>query len=281
MDADCEAHPECFLYAVPYFLADSHIGLISAFTLPKEPYTTWIDRMRMFELVNLMGLMWPASDVVDGIYCVPGTFTGFRREPVLALGGFIEGMYGEDIELTYSMARLGWHAVLDTRIRSYEDVPPNQRQLRIQRTRWNRGGTMSYSRNIPFVTGLCGPRFWFFATRRAVRRALMPLRLSLLTFLVAASFVSPTIHLNPARLAFILVFRMAPSVIESSVLCIYYRKGRQLAYLPLQTVFSLMKQYYALEACLSFNARAVVTPRIAEAIRPENEPTPGAVEVYG
>ncbi len=80
----------------------------------------------------------PASDVVDGIVCIPGTFTAFRRGAALAIGGFVEGMYGEDLDFTLAIARIGYRAAIDTRVRSYEDVPNTQRQLRIQRTR---GGT--------------------------------------------------------------------------------------------------------------------------------------------
>ena len=54
-------------------------------------------------------------------------------------------MYGEDVDFTYAVARIGYRAVIDTRVRSYEDVPNTQRQLRTQRTRWNRGGTMAFS----------------------------------------------------------------------------------------------------------------------------------------
>ena len=140
IDADCLVHPDCFLYSVPHFLADPKVGMVGAFTLPKEPYETWIDRMRMFEMIVGFGMGRPASDVVDGVACVPGTFTGFRRDAAMAIGGFVEGMYGEDLDFTCAIARTGYRVEIDTRVRSYEDVPNTQRQLRIQRTRWNRGG---------------------------------------------------------------------------------------------------------------------------------------------
>jgi cellulose synthase/poly-beta-1,6-N-acetylglucosamine synthase-like glycosyltransferase len=267
-DADCEAHPECFVYAVPYFLADHRVGLVGAFTLPKEPYTTWIDHLRMFEVIVLFGLARPAADVVDGIFCIPGTFTGFRRVPALAIGGFIEGMYGEDAEFTYAMTRLGWRAVMDTRIRSYEDVPNTQRQLRIQRTRWNRGGTMAFARNVPVVTGLSGPRNWFFAARQGVKRTLMPLRLSLLTFILAEVFFAPSAQLNLARFGAIVGLRILPALLETACVALYYNKWRHLPYLLLQPVFAFLKHYYALEAFLSFNARPVITGRVADALRP-------------
>ena len=67
VDADCLVHPECFLYSVPHFLADPNVGMVGAFTLPKEPYTTGIDRMRMFEMITGFGMVRPATDVVDGV----------------------------------------------------------------------------------------------------------------------------------------------------------------------------------------------------------------------
>ena len=164
VDADCLVHEDCFLYSVPHFLADPKVGILGAFTLPIEPYTTWIDRMRMFEMIVGFGMVRPASDVVDGIVCIPGTFTAFRRDAALAIGGFVEGMYGEDLDFTLAIARIGYHAAIDTRVRSYEDVPNTQRQLRIQRTRWNRGEQWRLPA-IPRPTGLAGCRFWFFMTR--------------------------------------------------------------------------------------------------------------------
>ena len=116
------------MYSVPHFLADPNVGMVGAFTLPKEPYTTWIDRMRMFEMITGFGMVRPATDVVDGVTCIPGTFTAFRRDAAMAVGGFIEGMYGEDLDFTLAVARIGYRVVVDTRVRSYEDVPNTQRQ---------------------------------------------------------------------------------------------------------------------------------------------------------
>ena len=278
VDADCTVHEDCFLYSVPYFLADPKIGLVGAFTLPKEPYYTWIDRMRMFELIIGFGFVRPASDIVDGVGCVPGTFTAFRREPALQVGGFVDGMYGEDVDFTYSIVRLGYRVQIDTRVRSYEDVPNTQRQLRTQRTRWNRGGTMAYSRFIPVVTGFAGPRFWFFATRQAARRFLAPLHLTIFVYIIAEALFDPTSHVNLARIVFILLFRAVPPLALMIGWTLYYGKGKELVWLPLRYVFVLLKHYYCLECFLSFNPRPVVTDRMTEAFRPLPRPEEVAVE---
>jgi cellulose synthase/poly-beta-1,6-N-acetylglucosamine synthase-like glycosyltransferase len=267
VDADCTVDPDCFLYSVPYFLADPSIGIVGAFTLPTEPYTTWIDRMRLFEMVIAFGMARPAADVVDGIACIPGTFTAFRREAAIQIGGFVEGMYGEDVDFTCAIARVGYRVVIDTRVRSYEDVPNTQQQLRVQRVRWNRGSTMAYARYIPIVTGLAGCRYWFFATRASAKRFLVPLHITTLLYVIAVGFFEPSSRVNLARVAFVLLFQAIPAVIQTTACTIYYGKSRYLGWLPLRYFFIQLKHFYGLEAFLSFNARPVITPRIAEALR--------------
>ena len=272
VDADCLVHPDCFLYSVPHFLADPKVGMVGAFTLPKEPYTTWIDRMRMFEMIVGFGMGRPASDVVDGVACVPGTFTAFRRDAAMAVGGFVEGMYGEDLDFTCAIARSGYRVEIDTRVRSYEDVPNTQRQLRIQRTRWNRGGSMAFSRYIPAATGFAGPRFWFFMTRSSFKRFLVPLHITTLVYVITLALLNPTSHLNLARVLFVLLFKAVPALVQVIGCTVYYGKARRLGWLPLRYGFVLLKHYYGLEAFLSFNARPVVTERVREALRPAPRP---------
>jgi cellulose synthase/poly-beta-1,6-N-acetylglucosamine synthase-like glycosyltransferase len=268
VDADCVVHPDCFVYSIPHFLADPTVGLVGAFTLPKEPYTTWIDRMRMFEMIVGFGFGRPCSDVVDGIACVPGTFTAFRRAPALEIGGFVDKMYGEDVDFTCSIARLGYRAVIDTRVRSYEDVPNTVGQLRVQRTRWNRGGSMAFARHVPVVTGFAGPRSWFFTVRSSAKRWLVPINLTTLTYLLSLAIFAPTVHIDLITVVFILFFKAVPGLVQVIICATYYRKARYLGWLPLRYVFVLLKHYFGLEALLSFNARPVITPRIAAALNP-------------
>jgi cellulose synthase/poly-beta-1,6-N-acetylglucosamine synthase-like glycosyltransferase len=268
VDADCLVHQDCFLYSVPHFLADPKVGILGAFTLPIEPYTTWIDRMRMFEMIVGFGMVRPASDVVDGIVCIPGTFTAFRRDAAMAIGGFVEGMYGEDLDFTLAIARIGYHAAIDTRVRSYEDVPNTQRQLRIQRTRWNRGATMAFARYTPAATGLAGCRFWFFMTRSSFKRFLVPLHITGLVYVITLAVLDPTSRLNLARVAFLLLFRQVPALVQLIGCTVYYGKAATLGWLPLRYAFIMLKHYYGLEAFLGFNARPVVTDRVRESLRP-------------
>jgi cellulose synthase/poly-beta-1,6-N-acetylglucosamine synthase-like glycosyltransferase len=268
VDADCTVDEWCFVYSVPWFLHNPRVGLVGAFTLPKEPYTSWIDRMRLFELLFAFGFTRVCGAVVDAIPCIPGTFTGFRRAPALEIGGFVEGMFGEDVDFTCSIARLGYTAAIDRRVISYEDVPNTLRQLRIQRTRWNRGGTMTFARFSPFGLRGAGPRFWFSTTRAGGKRLVSPLHLAALTFAIAVAVFHPTAQRNLARVGVFVVVAQVPNLALKVVMGVYYKRARYLPWLLLWYVFSLAKRLFALEAFLSFRARPVLTPRLRTALRP-------------
>ena len=179
-------------------------------------------------------------------------------------------MYGEDVDFTCAIARLGYRVVdrhPGSLLRGRPQHPGNS--CAVQRTRWNRGGTMAYARYIPIVTGLC-------------RTALLVLRHPLGGQAVPGpaahhhprlrhrpgALPTPTTHLNLARVAFILLFKAVPALVQVTACTIYYGKARHLGWLPLRYAFVLLKHYYGLEAFLSFNARPVITARMAEALRP-------------
>ena len=135
---------------------------------------------------------------------------------------------------------------------------------------------MAFARHVPVFTGLTGPRFWFFATRQAVRRVLMPLRLSLLMYLIASAVFNPTVQVNLGRLGAILALRAVPAMVQTVGCAVYYRRGRELVWLPLQYVFAFLKHFYALEALLSFNTRPVRGPAAAPVTEPPLAPVPRA-----
>ncbi len=210
--------------------------------------------------------------MVDGIVCIPGTFTGFRRDAALAIGGFVEGMYGEDLDFTLAIARTGYHAAIDTRVRSYEDVPNTQRQLRIQRTRWNRGATMAFARYIPAATGSRRLPILVLHDAVVVQTVPRPVAHNGAGLRDDLAVLDPTSHLNLARVLFLLLFREVPALVQLIGCTVYYGKAAGSAGSRFATRFIMLKHYYGLEAFLGFNARPVVTDRVREALYPASRP---------
>jgi cellulose synthase/poly-beta-1,6-N-acetylglucosamine synthase-like glycosyltransferase len=260
VDADCALDQNAFVYSIPHFLADPRIGLVGALTLPKEPYVTWIDRMRGLEVLAIYGFSLPALAQVDAVPCVPGTFCAFRREPAVALGGFVTGMFGEDAEFTCALARLGWRVMLDPRITSYEDVPKSIRELRVQRYRWGLGGMMNFARYTPFGNGAPGPRFWFQLPKSMGTRFLSPMNFILITLTVLYAAFQPTVQHNIARFGLTFLLAQVPGMITRFCITAYYRRWRFLAWIPLWTAFMMLKRFFQLESVVGCGTRPVRPP---------------------
>jgi cellulose synthase/poly-beta-1,6-N-acetylglucosamine synthase-like glycosyltransferase len=270
IDGDCRLDDHALLYTVPWFLARPNVGVVGAFTLPKRPYTTWIDRIRAFCNCQEFGFARLGSAVIDGVAYVPGTYCAFRRQLALQIGGFIEGCYGEDGDFTRNIARLGYRAAVDRRIMSFEDVPNTTRQLRRQRVRWNRGGIYTFARHTPFGAGLAGPRIWLTATRTAGNRLTGPIRLVALIYAVDSAFLSTSSQHNPIRVIAVFLLVMVPPVLIKVIAAAYYRHARELPWLVFLPWYSLLARLFILEAVLSFRTRPVLPRRY-----PEPEATPG------
>lgn len=256
-DTDCEVHPQSFLYTVPWFESDPRIGLVGAFMFVKRPLSTWIDRMRSLELAAGFGLPRLAYAVVDMQPCVPGNYTAVRREAALEIGGWPEGMLGEDIDFTCSLARIGYRAVYDRRVWAYEDVPEDAAQLRMQRRRWSQGSIYNFARFVPFACGTAGPRFWFAEFFKGARRLVQPMQFAAYLFALQVALFDPGVRQNlPHLLAFFILAKLPMLVV---VMCSMFYRGLWRAFLwwPLFLGFMMIKRLANVEALLLLRTRPV------------------------
>jgi cellulose synthase/poly-beta-1,6-N-acetylglucosamine synthase-like glycosyltransferase len=260
VDADCALDSDAFVYSIPHFLADRRVGMVGAFSHPKEPYTTWIDRMRLIELVFSSGYTWPTVTAIDGIYCIPGTFTAFRREAALAVGGFVHGMLGEDVEFTCAVARLGYRAVVDPRVVSYEDVPDAVGQLRVQRWRWCIGSLFALARFTPFGGRSVSPRFWFQMSKGGGSRLLLPAHFFYWMLSIEYAVFDPGVRHNLLRFAVLLLIAQLPSLASRLLVLAYYRRAGVLLWAPLWIPFAFLKRLFNLDGMLSLRPRPVKPP---------------------
>jgi cellulose synthase/poly-beta-1,6-N-acetylglucosamine synthase-like glycosyltransferase len=260
VDADCALDPKAFIYSIAYFLDDPRVGLVGAFAIPKEPYSTWIDRMRAIEQVFAFGFLRPTLCQVDAVPCIPGTFCGFRREAGLAIGGFVDGMFGEDVDFTCALARLGWRAQIDPRIVSYEDVPRTVGELRIQRFRWGLGGLMSFARFTPFGNGAPGPRFWFQMPKGNLGRLFVPAHFFFIVLSLEYCIFDAGAQHNFLRFLFALAVTQLPAMIPRLFVMAYFRRLSLIPWLGLWAAFAMLKRFFLLEAVLSIGVRPVRPP---------------------
>lgn len=262
LDADCAVDQDVFIYSVAQFLADPRVGLVGALHMPKEPYTTWIHRLRGFELFFSFGFLRVAMAEVDAVPCIPGTFCAFRRDAGLAVGGFVDGMYGEDTEFTCAVTRLGYRAVIDTRVVSYEDVPTTIRQLRVQRFRWGIGGRLVFTRFDPFNRdiGAPGPRFWFYLPTSAGGHMMGAAHVFLWLMALAYAVATPNVQHNPGQFVGFLVLGAAVALVPKFLVIVYYGRLRLLPWAVFWIPFTFFKKFVQLEALLAYGMRPVKPP---------------------
>ncbi len=79
-----------------------------------------------------------------------GTVGGFRRELVIALGGFDTRALAEDTDLSYRLYSKGWKVVYANRVECYEEVPETWEVRSRQIRRWSRGHNFTLFKQ-------CGP----------------------------------------------------------------------------------------------------------------------------
>ena len=95
--------------------------------------------MQILEAAAIIGLIRRTQSLTGRVGIVAGVLGVFRRDRVLAVGGYDPRMATEDIELTWRLLLAGWQTAYEPRALVGMQVPSSFRALWAQRTRWARG----------------------------------------------------------------------------------------------------------------------------------------------
>lgn len=266
IDADCVMGPDALVRAVPWF-RDPRIGCVGAMEEPRTDTVTWFHRLRTLETLFQFRFARLGQSTVDSVVVIPGTFTAFRREPAVAVGGFAVGINGEDCDLTMQMGRLGYRVVVDPRIRSYEDVPRSVDEFVEQRTRWARAGFHTFARHVPFRSGSAGPRVWFWTIRRGFSWFSLQAGLVAPVFMLELVLTHPDYRQNIATFALLYAAAGALPLLISVPYAIKYRRWRSIAWTPTWFAYAFLRRLATLEAVISLPTRPVTLPRMARVPR--------------
>jgi cellulose synthase/poly-beta-1,6-N-acetylglucosamine synthase-like glycosyltransferase len=259
VDADIIVHEEC-LIPLPTWFSDPSIGSVGSMTYPRQDGRSYFHKMRLFECLLSFGFTRQAQARVNAIACIPGTFTAFRRDACLALGGFVCGMNGEDTDLTMLLGRLGYRVIIEPRCVVFEDVPPTLPQFREQRIRWNRAGSQVFARHSPFTSGFAGPRVWLTYFRITSVRFTSIVRPTLFAYLIANAVASPSSRPIELLLLGSYAISQLPSAIAISCVAFRHRLTGRLGWLLLYWPFTMLRRVFAVEALFTIPTRGVRPP---------------------
>jgi len=97
VDADTLVEPEAFTRAMRHF-ADPTVGVVGG--LPVPPGGGFFDRARFLEVAVKHGFYSVAFATINSVVGIPGMFSVYRTHLPRDLGGFVEGMNGEDTDIS-------------------------------------------------------------------------------------------------------------------------------------------------------------------------------------
>ena len=131
--------------------------------------TRLICAMQVLEAASIIGLIRRTQSLSGRVGIVAGVLGMFRRERVLAVGGYDARMSTEDIDLTWRLLMAGWHTAYEPYALVGMQVPSTPRALWAQRRAGRvaraRSSTSMCARSLPGATAGCGPS----ASRRSRR----------------------------------------------------------------------------------------------------------------
>lgn len=135
IDADTQVQADTFRYAMQNF-AHAETGAVGGIPLP--PGDGPFDGGRLIEALLKHGFYAPALSAMSGLVGLPGMFVIYRRDALDKAGPFAAGMNGEDTDMSLRIGELGYHTMIDERVRYISEVPTSMAHLREQRLRWFR-----------------------------------------------------------------------------------------------------------------------------------------------
>jgi cellulose synthase/poly-beta-1,6-N-acetylglucosamine synthase-like glycosyltransferase len=158
VDADTVIEPDALTRAALPFLEDPTViavggnialtngcrveeGRITDVALPRS----WLARFQIVEYMRSFQLFRLACASMNGVVIISGAFGLFRREAVIAAGGYDDTAIGEDMDLTVRLQRYfrarrqPFRIAFDPNPLGWTQAPEDFRSLRSQRCRWRRG----------------------------------------------------------------------------------------------------------------------------------------------
>ncbi|MEI6650387.1 MAG: glycosyltransferase [Candidatus Moraniibacteriota bacterium] len=137
LDADTQFQSDAIPNLVRHF-AEARIGAVAGNSKVGNRINL-LTRWQALEYIVGQNLDRRAFETLNAITVVPGSVGAWRREAVLAAGGFSPRTLAEDADLTFCIIREGYHVVYEDGAYGYTEAPHTVGDFLKQRFRWMYG----------------------------------------------------------------------------------------------------------------------------------------------
>lgn len=101
--------------------------------------TNLLTRWQAIEYITSQNVERKALGLLNAITVIPGAIGAWRREAVLAVGGYTSDTLAEDMDLTWRLRRAGWKLITENAALAYTEAPDSLKAFFKQRFRWSYG----------------------------------------------------------------------------------------------------------------------------------------------
>ncbi len=137
MDADARLEPDTLKHAVAHF-SDPDVAAVAGNVKVSNRVNLWT-RLQALEYIEGLNMPRRAQGFLSAVNIVPGPLGVFRRDVLLALGGYDIDTFAEDADLTLKILTAGWKVQYEPRAIAWTEAPERLIDLVQQRYRWTRG----------------------------------------------------------------------------------------------------------------------------------------------
>jgi cellulose synthase/poly-beta-1,6-N-acetylglucosamine synthase-like glycosyltransferase len=253
IDADTIVSPELLATVMPWFW-DETVGGVSGLPLPNDDTPRWLHPLRVAEVYYGVAFLRVAQAAADAVMVMPGMIAAYRRAVVEDLGGFAEGINGEDADITMRIGRLGYRIVTDLDVRVQTEVPETLAHLREQRQRWARGLFHMAGRNMSTIwmrQGLRGLWVLPWSIFNASRRTMM---IPILACALVVELLDPGVFAL-REISVVAGFLVGLQLVVITILLVAYRQFAAVPYVPAFLLFRMFRAYTAFETLLTLRLK--------------------------
>jgi len=137
MDSDSRLESQTLKVAIAHF-NDPSVGAVAGNVKVVNRRNLWT-RLQALEYIEGLNMARRAQGFMNAVNIVPGPVGLFRRDVLIALGGFDLDTFAEDADLTLKLLTSGWKIRYEPAAIAWTEAPERLVDLIQQRYRWTRG----------------------------------------------------------------------------------------------------------------------------------------------
>lgn len=137
VDADSRLSEDAIELMVAYF-DDPKVGAVAGSVYVTNQNTMWT-KLQALEYVQGLNLVRNGQAYLKLVNIIPGPIGMFRKDAIIAAGGYQDDTYAEDCDLTLHLISQGYKIDYEIDAVSYTEAPEDLMDLLKQRYRWTRG----------------------------------------------------------------------------------------------------------------------------------------------